>query len=249
MLSIDDDTMAQDLTAAICQLLLTVMAIAVREKLREFGFTAKEAAIYCALLELGSSVVSDIAKRAAVKRSTAYVILDVLSGRGMVSTSSRRGVKLYQAAPAERLVHHLEGMAKRYAAFAGAARKLVPELKRNVASRVATPRRVQLFEGPEGIKTVYGETLSSLEKIRAHVSVTAARPAAGVAKEGIALKTEINVYDNKVVFISPAEQFAFVVESKELAAALKRAFVPAGKGLKRSDKRFVSYPSLARDAV
>lgn len=212
------------------------MAIAVREKLREFGFTAKEAAVYYALLELGSSVVSDIAKRAAVKRSTAYVILDALSGRGMVSTSSRRGVKLYQAAPVERLVQHMDGMAKRYAVYARAARKLVPELKRSVAPRVATPR-VQLFEGPEGIKTVYGETLSSLEKIRAHASVASAGQRAPTgAKGGISMKTEINVYDNKVVFISPIEQFAFVVESRELAAALKRVFAPSRKEAKQEKK-------------
>lgn len=216
------------------------MTNTVRDKLREFGLSAKEAAVYCALLELGSSVVSDIAKRAGIKRSTAYVILDALAGRGMVSTSSRRGVKLYQAASAERLIKHVEETAKRYAAMAAAAKKLLPELKRGRAVAGARPR-VQLFEGPEGIKTVYEDSLASLEKIRAHTSIAsetrlAHRVARRGAKEGVAIRTEINVYDNKVVFISPAEQFAFVVESKELATALKRAFAPDRKATEQEKR-------------
>jgi len=43
---------------------------------------------------------------------------------------------------------------------------------------------------------------------------------------------EINIYDNKVIIISPPEQFAVIIESKEIAEAQKRIFELAWEGAK-----------------
>lgn len=43
-----------------------------------------------------------------------------------------------------------------------------------------------------------------------------------VGKEGFS--SEINVYDNKIAFISPSEKFALVIESDSLAETMKRVF-------------------------
>src|SRR5690242_8115911 len=51
----------------------------------QLGLTDKEGAIYLALLELGEADVTEIASKAAVKRPTAYVILDSLVEKGFVS--------------------------------------------------------------------------------------------------------------------------------------------------------------------
>lgn len=48
------------------------------------GFSEKEARVYLASLESGSASVADIAERAGVKRSTAYVMLKSLAARGLV---------------------------------------------------------------------------------------------------------------------------------------------------------------------
>ena len=63
---------------------------ALNDILKKSGFSEKEIGVYSALLELGSSVVSDIAKKARVIRSTAYVVLDSLAKRGLVSATERR---------------------------------------------------------------------------------------------------------------------------------------------------------------
>ena len=56
-----------------------------KEKLQKLGLSDKEASVYLAMLELGPSVVSDIAKKANINRSTVYVVLEFLKKRGIPS--------------------------------------------------------------------------------------------------------------------------------------------------------------------
>jgi sugar-specific transcriptional regulator TrmB len=53
-----------------------------KEKLEKLGFSSKEADVYISLLELGSAIVSDVAKKAGINRSTAYVLLESLAKKG-----------------------------------------------------------------------------------------------------------------------------------------------------------------------
>ena len=46
---------------------------------------------------------------------------------------------------------------------------------------------------------------------------------------------EINIYDNKVVFMSLKERFALIIESEELADALKKSFELAWLGAKQHE--------------
>ncbi len=231
----------------------------IKDKLQELGFSEKEVKVYLALLAMGSAVASDIAKKAGLKRSTAYVILDSLAGRGLTSMVERRGVQLYTPAPPEQLVQHLKNMSSRYAGFADAAKELLPELKSSRKESLSTPK-VKLFQGREGIKSVYEDTLASLEEIRVHANFSSALEEnknvalkgtpniniqkiplntpgdrkrvtpdkAGLRKILIASReqggfsSEMNIYDDRVVFISTSENFALIAESKEFASALRK---------------------------
>lgn len=238
----------------------------IKDKLQELGFSEKEVRVYLALLEMGSAVASDIAKKAGLKRSTAYVILDSLAGRGLTSMVERRGVQLYSAAPPEQLVQYLKDMSSRYAGFADAAKELIPELPSSSHAKNAPAPKVHFFKGGAGMKTVYEDTLASLEEIRVHAAFAhgkvadAAAPhkkpsikmqivfpeSSGKAKEAAYQKdalrkaviasreksgvsSEINVYDDRVVFISTAEDFALVIESRELADVLRKTFTTSSQ--------------------
>ena len=48
---------------------------------------------------------------------------------------------------------------------------------------------------------------------------------------------EISIYDNKISFASPAEEFALIIESPELARALKKAFDLSWKETKDAKKK------------
>jgi len=200
-----------------------------KDELKKLGFTDKETSVYLAMIDLGQAVVSDIAKRAGVKRPTAYVILGTLGNRGLVSFTERRGVKLFTPAPVERLIKNLEEEAKRYKKFADMARKLAPKL-RSKKSKGGLKPNIQLFEGVEGIKqvrSVYEDTLTSLESVRARAIAKGGVKLSQVSREELGTMPEITVHGNKIILISPEEKFAAVVESKELAEKLKRILVSA----------------------
>lgn len=246
----------------------------IKQKLQELGFSEKEVRVYLALLELGSAVASDIAKKAGLKRSTAYVILESLAGRGLTSMVERRGVQLYSAAPPEQLVQYLKGMASRYSGFADAAKELLPEFPAPSRGNTISTPKVHFFKGGEGVKTVYEDTLASLEEIRVHAAFAhgqrtptespqkkldikmqivfpepsgkgkktvsdkdALRKALITSREKSGVSSEINVYDDRVVFISTAEDFAFVVESRELADALRKTFATSGQKTEHADNK------------
>lgn len=236
------------------------------EKLEKFGLSKKEAKVYISLLELGSSPVNEIAKKALVNRSTTYVLLESLAKHGLVSISEKRGVKFYNPASPERLIQFLEESVKKYTELVGVAHGLLPELKA-IYVGVGPKPRVQFFEGPEGIKTAYEDTLTAQETIRAYASIEnmhkalpdyfpdyyrrraknnvkiraifpdtpeakertkynqeEARETLLVPHEEYAFSPEINIYDNKIVFMSLVEKFSLIIESQELADALKKAF-------------------------
>jgi sugar-specific transcriptional regulator TrmB len=171
------------------------------ELFKKAGFSEKGGEVYQALLKLGSSIVSDVAKKAGINRSTTYVILDALSKRGLVSITERRGVKVYNPISPEQLVRYLKNTANQYNELAQVAEELLPKLKFENIKEEAVPK-IQIFEGKEGIKTVMSEFKKST-KFQV-------------------ISQDLNIYGNKIVFISPLNTFALVIESKDFAEVLKK---------------------------
>jgi len=192
----------------------------VKDSLREFGLSEKEIKVYLALIELGQKRASAIAQRAGTNRSTTYIVLDELMKRGLVGVAEKNGVKLYNSAPPEQLVAYLKDMAKKYERFAHIAKKIAPQLKTTQKVVIAEPK-VQLYEGVEGIRTVYEDTLSSLEKIRTHATKKGSKEVSLAYKKAFGDIPEILVQGNKIILVSPGEKFAAVVESNELAKKIQ----------------------------
>lgn len=236
------------------------------EELSKLGLSTREAKVYIALLEQGTSGVSDIAKKSGINRTTTYVLLDQLRKYGLVSTSERSGVKIYTPAPPERLIQFVESSVKKYTELIGLVQRLLPELK-SLYIGIGPKPKIQFFEGLEGIRTAYEDTLTSKETILAYASIESMHRALPDyfpeyyrrrAEKNIKIRAifpdtpearertlhnleetrqsylvpqslygfspEINIYDNKTVFMSLIEKFALIIESVELADALKKAF-------------------------
>ena len=251
----------------------------VEKKLLDFGLSEKEAKVYISLLELGTSLVTDVAKKSGINRSTAYVILESLAKHGLVSITERKNIRLYTPAPPERLVQNLEEKSRRAVELVGIAKSILPELKSFFSGSGPKPK-IQFFEGTEGIKSAYEDTLTSSEQIRAFASIESmhatlpgffpdyyhrraakripikaifpdtpeARTRVAKNKEEMretrlvpvdtfSFTPEINVYDNKIIFMSLKERFALVIESEELADALKKVFELAWLGAKEYEPK------------
>lgn len=130
------------------------------ELLKNAGFSDKEIAVYVAMNALGPAVVSDIASQAGINRSTAYVILDVLTKRQLVSATEGQGVKLFTPAEPEKLVEYLERASAHFKKLATSAQAFLPSLRK----AGHTPEHDSPFIS----------ALASLEKIR--LSAPATKP-------------------------------------------------------------------------
>ncbi len=247
-------------------------------ELEKFGFTTKEAKIYLTLLELGTVTVSSIAKKSSINRSTSYVILDKLSKNGLVSISEKSGIKLYTAVSPDRLISIAEDSIKKYSELAQVAKKIQPELK-SLYVGIGPKPKFQFFEGAEGLRTAYDDSLTSTETIRSFASVKnihelilgyfpdyyqrrllkkiktrtifpdtlhaksrirrdneELRKSVLVSSKKYGFTPEINIYDNKVVFMSLIEKFAVIIESAEIADSLKKIFELSWSKVNKDDE-------------
>lgn len=77
--------------------------MSVAKKLQQFGLSEKEAKIYHTLLGFNKAVVSDIAKKSGINRSTVYIILESLREQRLVNVSEKNNVQYFSAAPPKKL--------------------------------------------------------------------------------------------------------------------------------------------------
>lgn len=129
------------------------------------GFEEKEARVYLALLELGEALVTDIAKRAELKRSTTYVILGKLAERGFASAVPGARVQAFRAADPDKIVANAQSNLLALQQFA-------PVLRAMRQTGIGRPR-IEVFEGHDGIMSVYrqferGKDARYLASMRRH---------------------------------------------------------------------------------
>ncbi|MBI5152412.1 hypothetical protein HZA39_02665 [Candidatus Peregrinibacteria bacterium] len=134
--------------------------------LAHIGLTDKEARVYLACLETGSNIVSKIAKLSGLNRVTTYDILEKLKEKGFVSFLTKQKIKYFSAADPEIIFAETQRKTE-------GLRSIVPDLKR---LKGETPHpRIQYFEGVEGIKTIYADTLLSKTEILNYANSQAIR--------------------------------------------------------------------------
>ena len=139
--------------------------------LQQLGFTEKEDAVYMALLEFGQAAVSEIAKRAGVNRATCYVVLNSLLRKGFVTEAAKRGRKYFVAAPPDYLAQYAEAQSKKWRERAESARHMVVELSKRYKGSGSRPV-VKYYEGVEGIKQIYEDSLTARDMIRSYSDVS-----------------------------------------------------------------------------
>ncbi|MGB3073265.1 MAG: helix-turn-helix domain-containing protein [Candidatus Moraniibacteriota bacterium] len=111
----------------------------------------KEAAIYLALLELGESNIGQLAKKSGVKRTTVYDVLEALKQKGLASQIKKSKKTLFSAEDPRSLEQTLDEKKHRL-------QVMLPELL-SLANFLDNKPRIRFYEGTEGIKEVYKDTL------------------------------------------------------------------------------------------
>ncbi len=120
------------------------------ERLLELGLTEKEAGVYLAMLEIGSSTVQDIARKAQVNRTTTYVLLESLKQRGLVSSFIKENKVFFAAESPSRLEDLLSREEQRIRSTKRHFEKAMPYFTALYNSMDGKPK-VRFFEGDQGI--------------------------------------------------------------------------------------------------
>jgi len=130
----------------------------ITEKVIEnFNLGEKEAKVYLANLSLGRSRVSEIAKKAQLNRITTYEILKRFKQKGIATSVTYNNITYFQTVSPERIIEKME----RQVAL---SKELLPQLL-SLKDQSKTRPNLEYYEGKEGVKAIYEDTLSSKDKI------------------------------------------------------------------------------------
>ncbi len=124
--------------------------------LQKLGFSENEIKVYLATLESGLASAQIIAEKAGVKRTTAYSVLAYLVNRGVVGKSKIKGKTRFLAEPPKRLLLLTREIEE-------GIRTSLPELEAIYNKNEIKPK-ITFFEGIEGIKNVFEDTLREKPK-------------------------------------------------------------------------------------
>lgn len=122
------------------------------EELRDIGLSDNEVKIYLALLKEKSGNASFLAKKANLNRTTAYLELDNLMKKGLVSYVIKDSKRYYQAVNPKRLINILDEKREKI-------KLILPKLMSFEQSN--DKFNIKIYEGREGIKTFYQDILNT----------------------------------------------------------------------------------------
>lgn len=126
----------------------------IEKVLESLGLTKSEIAIYFALLDLGPSTTGPIIKKAQIASGKAYLIMDKLVEKGLVTYTLISGTKNYQAKNPERLFDYLNEKKEELNQIELKLKQVMPELK-NKFNEQKTQTKAEIFEGIQGFKTFH----------------------------------------------------------------------------------------------
>lgn len=124
--------------------------------LENYGLTEKQAKIYLACLELGSSSVQKISQKSGIARSTCYEILELLNRLGLVSKFQKKKIIYFNAEAPRQLIRLTQNKAR-------LLEETLPQFDAVYGEARARPT-VRFYEGKTGMKLILEEILADSSK-------------------------------------------------------------------------------------
>lgn len=121
------------------------------------GLSKIQAKVYLAALELGEANMLELSRKSKVKRTTIYNFIDELKSRNIIIETKRRKTKVYSAI-SPRHLYELQNIRMMQ------VQNALPELMA-IYNKSSNKPRVSFYEGIDGIKEIYADTLIEGENI------------------------------------------------------------------------------------
>jgi len=131
--------------------------------LENIGLSPGEVHVYLALLELGSSTISPLAKQSHVTASKIYPIMDRLMEKGLASFIIKNNVKYFSATAPSRIKDYLQRKEEELEEQQKKIVALLPELEAKHLAKKADVQ-AEVLIGWKGMETAYQEMLETLNK-------------------------------------------------------------------------------------
>jgi sugar-specific transcriptional regulator TrmB len=129
------------------------MNIEIIKTLQDIGLSKEETNVYLAGLELGESSVQNIAKKAGIKRPTAYIVIDSLISKSLFYQTFKGKKRYFGAQNPKDLENGLKQKAFELA-------RIMPELN-SIYNILEVKPKVRFYEGLAGLISVYNDTVDS----------------------------------------------------------------------------------------
>ncbi len=126
------------------------------EALRKFGLTDRETRVYLILLELDEALASKISEKTGIPRTLVYDILENLLNKGIVSYVIRSNKKYFSAVNPKNLIEVLRNQEHEKEQL---IKQALPELLILKDKKPKEKVKVEVYEGREGIKTLFNDVL------------------------------------------------------------------------------------------
>lgn len=124
----------------------------ITKKLIDFGLNKKEVDVYLSALELGETNIQRISKKSGVKRTTVYDVISSLKEKGLISETTKNKRTVYYAEDPRTLEKSMEEKMEKL-------KNIMPELL-SITNLIDKKPKIKYFEGLEGIKNIYKDTLN-----------------------------------------------------------------------------------------
>ncbi len=124
--------------------------------LKNLGLDQKERQVYLKLLELGEASMTNIARATQIKRATAYLVVEELQIKGLVSETMMGKRKQYSAIHPRRLVE-----------MARSQKRQIEDSLPDLVALYNQPKnkpRIQVFEHKAGMRMVYKDIFNAIER-------------------------------------------------------------------------------------
>lgn len=122
-----------------------------QKELLAAGLSESEAGIYLAALELGETTVSRLARKAGIKRTTAYLVIESLKEKGLISSLKKEAASVFFAEDPRKLHDVLEERRQKID-------KIMPELLA-FTNLIDRKPEIKFYEGDEGIREILKDIL------------------------------------------------------------------------------------------
>ena len=136
----------------------------IEKELANLGLSLEESKVYLAILELGGTYVSSIAKRADVNRSTCYHTIDNLVKKGLVSSYKKGKISHFVAEDPSRFLQIVEEKMSR-------TQDLIPHLL-SLTNTLTFKPKIRFFEGIEGIKAMFDDVLTTKDEVLGYTNLS-----------------------------------------------------------------------------